>query len=662
MISGVNAQTLSSYTIQASDVTKLVTFNNVGPVAVTLPSPSTQGFGTCTMFSLKNIGSGTVTVTPSSGLINGQSSLSLPSGQGADIWNDGTNYIAQGSMSGTVVPGTFPRWDQLLDPTVSHTSDFNNTSFLFNNGSWNFGTMSLQLPSAAGFKAGVTAQIGYDPVTNNLHFFSNTDSIAGLFPANTTFVNGDLAGISFSGGQLQLIDVPANGSNPGTNNSFLQVTVNNPGVGQTFCIDSVTGSQFVTVNCSPGIPINVQTSNYTVDPINDRGTAIISNDAAPSTVTYSTAFSPATNFDANWFDFQANKNAGTVTVSLTAPTVFDSTGNQTETILEGQECSFLSDDSAGVVYPKCHEPRITAGSGVSLVRSPYGLQISATGSGGTITGTGTNNTVTKWTAASVVGNSSVTDDGTNPTREPKGNNTGTQGNYEEYTVDTGGVTVGLALCVTSNVDGAGRPKVLACSHTATQPGAGFVGIAQATVAATGTVEVCWTVNCSATFDNASTALHEAILSVTTDGRLHDTGSQSATGGQPNFAVLNANGGVGTNSLISLTGMLAQNPNGGGGNGNTVKPIASGTNALGTSAIASGACGTATTSVATNALTTDNVIADFNADPTSTTGYQAGAMLTIVKWVSANQVNFKQCNNTANSITPAAVTLNWRIVR
>ena len=99
--------------------------------------------------------------------------------------------------------------------------------------------------------------------------------------------------------------------------------------------------------------------------------------------------------------------------------------------------------------------------------------------------------------------------------------------------------------------------------------AGFTGIAKTTVAAAGTVAVCWTVNCSAVFDNTSTANDEAILSVTTDGQLHDTGAQTATAGQQNLAVLNANTGAGTNSLVSANGMLAQNPKGGGGSGKGV---------------------------------------------------------------------------------------------
>jgi hypothetical protein len=199
-----------------------------------------------------------------------------------------------------------------------------------------------------------------------------------------------------------------------------------------------------------------------------------------------------------------------------------------------------------------------------ITSATWNVLASASASG--LSGTLATGTVPVATGPSTLGNSSGTDDGVNPTRWPNGVDTATNGDYEEYTVDTGGVTAGQALCVTSNVDGSGRPKVAPCSHTATQPGAGFVGIAKATAAAGVVAEVCWTVNCSAIFDNASTARNEATLSPTVDGQFHDTGSQTATAGQPNFAVLNANAGGGTASLVSLTGLLAQNPVGGGGGG------------------------------------------------------------------------------------------------
>jgi hypothetical protein len=34
----------------------------------------------------------------------------------------------------------------------------------------------------------------------------------------------------------------------------------------------------------------------------------------------------------------------------------------------------------------------------------------------------------------------------------------------------------------------------------------------------------------------------------------------------------------------------------------------------------------------------------------------------VAWVTSNTANFKLCNNTSGSITPAAMSMNWRISR
>lgn len=107
-----------------------------------------------------------------------------------------------------------------------------------------------------------------------------------------------------------------------------------------------------------------------------------------------------------------------------------------------------------------------------------------------------------------------------------------------------------------------------------------------------------------------------------------------------------------------------------GSNNTVKTgcpailIGSGTAALGTAAISSAACASVVTVSATGVATTDVVTASFNSDPTAVTGYipSTAGMLTIFAYPTANNVNFKVCNNTLASITPGAVTLNWRVVR
>ncbi len=91
-------------------------------------------------------------------------------------------------------------------------------------------------------------------------------------------------------------------------------------------------------------------------------------------------------------------------------------------------------------------------------------------------------------------------------------------------------------------------------------------------------------------------------------------------------------------------------------------ISSGTATLNTNPISANTCDTPVTVAATGVLTTDNIMADFNGNPTGRLGYEPGSMLTIVKYPTSGNVNFLVCNNTANSITPAAETINWRVVR
>lgn len=103
--------------------------------------------------------------------------------------------------------------------------------------------------------------------------------------------------------------------------------------------------------------------------------------------------------------------------------------------------------------------------------------------------------------------------------------------------------------------------------------------------------------------------------------------------------------------------------GGGGTGN-VSLIASGTAALGTAAIASGASAAVVTVAAPGVLATDTIIWTPNADISGVTGYSpvTGGGLIIYPYPTAGAVNFKVGNPTGASITPGAVTLNWRVNR
>lgn len=102
----VNPQAGASYTIQASDYGQLVTFNNAGAVAVTLP----QATGTFQYFNFfaKDVGAGTTTITPGAGsTLCGAASLALPTNATVWIVSDGTNYQCS-FFSSTTVPITYP--------------------------------------------------------------------------------------------------------------------------------------------------------------------------------------------------------------------------------------------------------------------------------------------------------------------------------------------------------------------------------------------------------------------------------------------------------------------------------------------------------------------------------------------------------------------------
>jgi hypothetical protein len=90
-----------------------------------------------------------------------------------------------------------------------------------------------------------------------------------------------------------------------------------------------------------------------------------------------------------------------------------------------------------------------------------------------------------------------------------------------------------------------------------------------------------------------------------------------------------------------------------GNATVPQVIASGTATMTTAAIAAGNCGTTVTVAATNVLTTDTITWAFNAAP-------AGSNAGLVAWPTTNNVNFAYCPNSAE--TPAAATINWRVVR
>ncbi len=147
----------------------------------------------------------------------------------------------------------------------------------------------------------------------------------------------------------------------------------------------------------------------------------------------------------------------------------------------------------------------------------------------------------------------------------------------------------------------------------------------------------------------NTAVAGQVLSATTNSRT------------PVCRWSTAGAGGGTVTSVATKGPIT------GGTITTTGTIACATctvKALATGAISSATCTAAQTATATGTLTTDVIQASFNGDPTGVTGYVplTAGMLTIIVYPTADTFNAKVCNNTTGSITPGAITLNWRVDR
>jgi hypothetical protein len=86
----INAQSGTSYSFTVNDYGNLVTFNNGSAVAVTLPQ-ATGSFAVWNAF-VKNLGVGTVTITPTTSTINGAANITVATNKSLWIVSDGTNY------------------------------------------------------------------------------------------------------------------------------------------------------------------------------------------------------------------------------------------------------------------------------------------------------------------------------------------------------------------------------------------------------------------------------------------------------------------------------------------------------------------------------------------------------------------------------------------
>ena len=108
--SAVRATTTTSEALANSDQGKLVTFSNASSVAASIGQAGSGGnFAAGWVASLKNLGAGTVTLTPTTSTVDGAATVTLTTGQGLDLYSDGANYFTQaGKGTGSAASGANP--------------------------------------------------------------------------------------------------------------------------------------------------------------------------------------------------------------------------------------------------------------------------------------------------------------------------------------------------------------------------------------------------------------------------------------------------------------------------------------------------------------------------------------------------------------------------
>jgi hypothetical protein len=87
----INAQTGTTYAVQATDYGKLIT-RAASSCADTLPAATTTGYTSGFAFDYENKGTVFCTITPTTSTINGLSALIVGANKGCTITSDGTNY------------------------------------------------------------------------------------------------------------------------------------------------------------------------------------------------------------------------------------------------------------------------------------------------------------------------------------------------------------------------------------------------------------------------------------------------------------------------------------------------------------------------------------------------------------------------------------------
>lgn len=353
----VVALTGTSHSILASYRSKLVTFSNAAAVAVSLPQAGVT-FPDGWFSDVKNIGAGTVTITPTTSTIDGAATLVLTTGKSCRIVSDGTNYRTI-FITGTVdaddvayTPTTLADWDGGADPgDVAPALDQlaeRVTDLEAGGGSGTVTSVDASggVQTASGSAITTTGTIRAANVVNAQSgtsyavvagdrgkrvTFSNASSIAATIAQAGTagFEDGYFVYLENIGAGAVTL-TPATSTVNGAATLVLQ-----SGYGAILWSDGANYSALVIGRAGPAV--NPQTGTTYTYLSGDRGKLVTHTNAAAIAGTLPQATGA---FGSSWFMWVQNRGAGTLTITPTTSTV---DGAASLALTTNQGCLIVSD-------------------------------------------------------------------------------------------------------------------------------------------------------------------------------------------------------------------------------------------------------------------------------------------------------------------------------
>lgn len=110
-------------TIVAADAGCPIVYNRATSIAVGIAGANTAGFIAGFGVPISNMGAGAVTITPTSGTINGASSFVIPGATGCYFYSNGTNYVLDRSSCSALPIGVANLPPNVLPRVVGLTVD-----------------------------------------------------------------------------------------------------------------------------------------------------------------------------------------------------------------------------------------------------------------------------------------------------------------------------------------------------------------------------------------------------------------------------------------------------------------------------------------------------------------------------------------------------------